>query len=330
LSNLPFIRGTYFTYLSAIRQEANRLDISIIIVNWNTRELLLECLASIFETVKKVSFEVWLVDNASDDGSVEWAKKKYPEINVIQNERNLGFAAANNLAFKKMKGSYALLLNTDATLIDSATEILFNFMESNPKAGIACGQLLNTDGSKQNSIANYPSLFSLLFNETVMRILFPNKFPSKRKEYIAPLEVDSCIGACMIVRKEAMDKVGTLDEGYFFYLEETDWAYRMKQAGWGVYFLPKARIFHAQGKSVGKSANKKIMFYRSRYYFFKKWHKSTYIIICTAVFSRLLVNTFLSLVGVLLTFGLNDGIKKRFHICFQLILWHFSGCPSNS
>jgi len=118
----------------------------------------MECLASIFETVKKVTVEVWLVDNASIDGSVEAAKTKYPDINVIQNERNLGFAAANNLAFKQMKGSYALLLNTDATLIDSAAEELFNFMEANPKVGIACGQLLNTDGSKQNSIANFPTL----------------------------------------------------------------------------------------------------------------------------------------------------------------------------
>ncbi len=311
-------------------QKVNQLDISIIIVNWNTKALLLDCLASIYNTVNKITFEVWLVDNASTDGSVEAAKNRYPDINVIQNERNLGFAAANNLAFKQMKGNYALLLNTDATLIDDAAEELFNFMEDRPKVGIACGQLLNTDGSKQNSIANYPSLLSLLCNETFLRILLPNKFPSKRKKYSSPVEVDSCIGACMIVRKEAMDEVGTFDEGYFFYLEETDWAYRMKQAGWNVFFVPSARIFHAQGKSVGNTANKKIMFYRSRYYFFKKWHKGTNIIIYATVFFRLLANTLLSLFGVLFTLGLNDGIRKRFNIYIQLILWHFSGCPSNS
>ena len=133
----------------------------------------------------------------------------------------------------------------------------------------------------------------------------------------------------MIVRKEAMDEVGIFDEGYFFYLEETDWAYRMKQAGWKVFFVPTARIFHAQGKSVGKSANKKIMFYRSRYYFFKKWHERTYIVIYTAVFFRLLANTILSLLGVLFTLGLNGGIRKRFNIYIQLIFWHFRGCPLN-
>ena len=305
------------------------MDISIIIVNWNTKDLLMECLASIFETVKKGTFEVWLVDNASIDGSVEAAEKTYPAINIIVNKKNLGFAAANNLAFKRMNGRYALLLNTDATLTENAVNDLYDFMEVNNHVGVACGQLLNTDGSEQNSIANYPSLLSLLFNETVLRILFPNKYPSKRKRYMTPIEVDSCIGACMIVRKEAMDEVGVFDEGYFFFLEETDWAYRMNQAGWKVYFVPTARIFHAQGKSVGKSANKKIMFYRSRYYFFKKWHKSTYIIICTTVFIRLLANTFLSLLGVLLTLGLNSGVIKRFNIYIQLIIWHFRGCPIN-
>jgi GT2 family glycosyltransferase len=276
-----------------------------------------------------MTFEVWFVDNASVDGSVESVKNNYPDINIIENERNLGFAAANNIALKRMNGRYALLLNTDATLTESAVDELYSFMEDNHKTGIACGQLLNMDGSKQNSIANFPSLLSLLCNETVLRILFPNKFPSKREEYTTPLEVDSCIGACMIVRKEAMDEVGIFDEGYFFYLEETDWAYRMKQAGWKVFFVPTARIFHAQGKSVGKSANKKIMFYRSRYYFFKKWHESTYIVIYTAVFFRLLANTILSLLGVLFTLGLNGGIRKRFNIYIQLIFWHFRGCPLN-
>lgn len=290
---------------------------------------MLECLESIYKTVNNITFEVWLVDNASTDKSVEAATNRYPDIKVIQNERNLGFAAANNLAFKQMRGSYALLLNTDATLIGNAAEELFYFMEDHPQVGISCGQLLNTDGSKQNSIANYPSLLSLFCNETLLRILLPKKFPSKRKDYSSPIEVDSCIGACMIVRKKAMDEVGIFDEEYFFFLEETDWAYRMKQSGWGVYFVPSARIIHAQGRSVGSSANKKIMFYRSRYYFFKKWNKSSLSIIYTAVYFRLLVNTLLSLFGVLVTVGLNGGMRRRLNTYFKLILWHFSGCPTD-
>ena len=303
------------------------MDISVIIVNWNTKDLLLNCLNSVFETVEGISVEVWLVDNGSIDGSVEAVRRAYPDINVIENRENLGFAAANNRAFTKMKGRYALLLNTDATLTGGAVKELYSFMETNLEAGIACGQLLNQDGSRQNSIANFPSLLSLISNETLLRILFPNRFPSKRKEYSIPIEIDSCIGACMIVRKKAIDQVGLFDEQYFFFLEETDWAYRMRQSGWRVYFVPKARIFHAQGRSVGSSANSRIMFYRSRYVYFRKWHLPSYSLISSVIFVRLLVNTLLCLLGILFTLGFRNDLNKKFTVYVQLIAWHLRGCP---
>lgn len=303
------------------------VDISIIIVNWNTKELLLDCLSSIFKTVKDISYEVWLADNASTDGSVEAVSGRYPGIKIIENRENLGFAAANNLAFKRMKGRYALLLNTDTILTNGAVKELYDFMEANPRAGMACGQLLNQDGSKQNSFANFPSLLSLLCNETVLRVLLPKKFPSKRKEYQAPVEIESCIGACMIVRKKAMDEIGLFDEQYFFFFEETDWAYRMKKAGWNVYFVPEAKIYHAQGKSVGGSANARIMFYRSRYIYLKKWNPHSYVLFYFVIFMRLLANAILSLLGVLCTLGLHGPLKNKFMIYNQLILWHLQGCP---
>jgi GT2 family glycosyltransferase len=306
------------------------LDLSIIIINWNTRELLLECLATIYLTITGVTFEIWLVDNGSSDGSVEAVRRKYTNIHIIQNTKNLGFAAANNLAFKKMMGRYALLLNTDTALTDGAVSELYNFMEKTPTASIACGQLLNPDGSKQNSIANFPALSTLLTNETLMRILFPKKFPSKRKKYTSPVEVDSCIGACMIVRKKAMDEVGYLDERYFFFFEETDWALRMKRAGWKIYFVPQARIFHAQGKSVGQNIKSRILFYRSRYLYFKKWRPGIYPLIQGVVFLRLLINTLFTLVGVMLTLNLNPNLKNKLSTYTQLIIWHLKGCPDNS
>lgn len=305
------------------------MDISVIIVNWNTKDILIDCLASIFQTITGITFEVWVVDNASTDGSVETARRKYPNIIVFENERNLGFASANNIALRRMKGRYALLLNTDALLTDGAVKELYNFMESNPEAGMVCGQLFNQDGSKQNSFANFPSLFSLLSNESILRILLPNKFPSKRRNYLEPVEVDSCIGACMVVRKTAMDKVGFFDEQYFFFLEETDWAYRMRQAGWKVFFVPTARIFHGQGKSVGTDVNSRIMFYRSRYLYLKKWHSGLYPIFCFVILIRLLVNTLFSSLGIFVTLGLKHDLNKRFTIYIQLILWHLKGCPKN-
>jgi GT2 family glycosyltransferase len=269
---------------------------------------------------------VLVVDNGSTDGSVEAVKTGYPGVHVIENQKNLGFAAANNRAFRKMKGRYALLLNTDTILTEGAVKELFDFMEANHKAGLACGQLLNLDGSKQNSIANFPSLLSLLTNETLLRVLYPKRFPSKRREYKAPIEVDSCIGACMIGRKTALEEVGNFDERYFFFLEETDLALKMKQAGWKIFFVPSAKILHAQGKTVGSSADSRIMFYRSRYIFLKKWHPSCHWLFRLVIFMRLSVNTFLALFGVLFTLGQHKGIRYRLITYFKLIVWHLGGC----
>jgi len=305
------------------------LDISVVVVNWNTKELLLDCLASVFETIRRIALEVWLVDNGSLDGSVEAVKAKYPHVKIIANQSNLGFAAANNQAFRQMNGRYALLLNTDTILTNGTVEDLFDFMKKNPDAGMACGQLLNQDGSKQNSIANFPNVLSLLCNETLLRILLPQKFPSKQKEYTEPIEVDSCIGACLMVRKKAMDEVGLLDESYFFFFEETDWAYRMKQAGWKIYFVPSAGIFHIQGQTVGHNTGSRIMFYRSRYIYFKKWHPHSYLFIRLIIFVRLLINATLSLAGVVSTIGMHASIKKKLSVYSRLILWHLCGCPAD-
>lgn len=303
------------------------MDISVVVVNWNTRELLLGCLASVFETMRGMEFEVWLVDNGSHDGSLNAVKQDYPIVRIIENQENLGFAAANNQAFRQMSGRYALLLNTDAVLTGGAVQELYGFMETNPDVGMACGQLLNDDGSKQNSIANFPSLLTLLCNETILRVLFPKKFPSKRRQYGEPIEVESCIGACLIVRKEAMDEIGLLDESYFFFMEETDWAFRMRGADWKVCFVPSARILHLQGQSVGHSLKSRIMFYRSRYIYFGKWYSRSYPLFFLAVFARLLVNACLNLLGVAGTFGQHAGLKNRLSVYSSLIGWHLRGCP---
>ena len=227
------------------------MDISIVIVNWNTRELLLDCLASVYALAGGLRFEVFVVDNASSDGSVSAVQAQYPQVNVIRNEKNLGFAAANNKALRVMQGKYALLLNTDTVLTEGAIATLLAYMENHDKVGMACGQLLNADGSKQNSIANFPGLLGLLCNETVLRLLWPRRFPSKRQEYRAPLEVESCIGACLMVRKAAMDAVGLLDERYFFFMEETDWALAMHRGG-GNQSLSLMPIFTiCRGKAPG-------------------------------------------------------------------------------
>ena len=159
-------------------------------------------------------------------------RQDFPRVRLIANSENRGFGAANNQALHCMQGRYALLLNSDTVLTEKAVYELFSFMEAHPGAAMACGQLLNRDGSKQHSFANFPNLVTLMTNAPLLEALFPRRYPSKRYRYKVPIEVDSGIGACLMVRKAAMDQVGLFDERYFFFFEETDWAYAMHQAGW--------------------------------------------------------------------------------------------------
>lgn len=303
------------------------LDLSIIIVNWNTKELLLDCLFAVYHMIRDLTFEVFVVDNASADGSVFEVRQQYPQAIIIENERNLGFAAANNKALRIMRGRYAMLLNTDAILTEGAVRRLFQFMECSPEVAMCCGQLLNADGTKQNSIANFPGFSTLLANETLLRILMPKMFPSKHREYATPIPVESCIGACLMVRKAAMDEVGLLDERYFFFMEETDWAFAMSRSGWRSYFVPDARIYHLQGQSAGHNVKARIMFYRARYQYFRKWFPHFWLLCVLLVMVRLLINVLLNGVGLIATLGLHRNIRGRFMLYLQLLFWHLQGCP---
>jgi GT2 family glycosyltransferase len=300
------------------------MDISIIIVTWNTKDLLQKCLDSIYKTIHDITFEIIVIDNASEDDTLVMLKGKFPHITLIKNSRNLGFGAANNQGLRIMRGRYALLLNSDTVLTIQAVEELFTFMETHPEAAMACGQLLNADGSKQNSMASFPSLLTLMTNMPLLEYLFPKRYPSKRYNHKNPVEVDSGIGACLLVRKKAIDEVGMFDERYFFFFEETDWAYQMKKAGWKIFHIPTAFIYHLQGQSIGSDVRSRIEFYRSRYLFFRKWHsRAYYLLISSVIFFRLLVNWLLTTAGNILTLGFHRGIRDKWIVYSRLIFWHF-------
>ncbi len=250
------------------------MEISFIIVNWNTKDLLRGCLDSIAKTVGSLSHEIIVVDNASSDGSADMLAREYPSVCVIANVENRGFGAANNQGFSVMKGKYALLINTDAVLTEGAVEKIWRFAEANPRAAIVCGQLLNADGSKQNSIAAFPTLLTLCLNTSLLEYLFPGRYPSKRYDHREPLEVESAIGACMMIRRRALKEVSYFDERYFFFFEETDLAFRNEAPGGAFYQVPDARIYHFQGGGIGHNARSRIEFCRSRYQFLRKWHGS--------------------------------------------------------
>ena len=302
------------------------MDISVIIVNWNTKDLLEACLNSILKTVEELTYEIIVVDNASSDGSVDMLRQQYPQVKTIANRENRGFGAANNQGFAVMQGRYALLINTDAVLTAGAAKKMWIFAEAHPRAAIICGQLLNADGSRQNSVAAFPTLLTLATNTSLLEYLFPSKYPSKRYDHQEPLEVDSAIGACMMIRKKALDEVSFFDDRYFFFFEETDLAFAMKRVGWKVYQVPDALIYHLQGQSIGHNARARIEFYRSRYQFLRKWHTSAYYrAAAVVIFLRLLVNTLLCGAGVLATLGLAAGLRQKLVVYAKIIKWHFSG-----
>jgi GT2 family glycosyltransferase len=304
------------------------MDLTIIIVNWNTRELLRNCLESVETTVRTLSHEIIVVDNASTDGSAAMLRENFPAVRRIENSENRGFGAANNQALRVMTGRYALLLNSDAVLTENAAPELFTCMENHPEAAMACGQLLNADGSRQNSIAAFPTLLTLMTNTSLLEYLFPRRFPSKRYSHSGVLEVDSGIGACLIIRREAIDAVGMFDERYYFFFEETDWAFRMRRAGWKILHVPTARIYHLQGQSIGRNLRSRIEFYRSRYQFFRKWKSGPYDLAVRAVILlRLVVDWLLTSLGVLLTLGFQKGLRDKWAVYGRLFFWHLRGCP---
>jgi GT2 family glycosyltransferase len=306
------------------------IDLSVIIVNWNTRELLLRCLMDLGPAVTGLSHEIWCVDNGSQDGSLEAVRCHFPNIHVIANRENLGYARAVNQALPRVTGRYILLLNTDASPRKDALHHLLVFLEGHPEAAAAGGQLLNLDGSRQNSIANFPSLATELLNKFLLQILFPQRFPGKRKEYPEPIEVESVVGACLMVRAEVVNKVGSLDEGFFFFLEETDWCYRMRRAGYKIYHVPHAKIAHLQGASArGLEAEAKIEYHRARVRFFQK-HRGPLpsVVLRAGAFLRVGVDTLtLGLLSVLTGFG-HPRLRRKAWVALRVLAWYLRGCPS--
>jgi hypothetical protein len=305
------------------------MDLSAIIVNRNTRDLLCQCLDSLTQKVGGIKMEVLVVDNGSTDGSVAVVRQKFPGVRLIENPVNMGFARANNQAISVSSGEYLLLLNPDTQVKDEAIPKMLSFLNAHPEAGLAGAQLLNVDGSKQNSIANFPSLATELINKSLLRRLFPKKFPGKETDYPSPVEVDSVIGACMLVRREAMEQVGLLDEEYFLFLEETDWCYRMKKAGWKVYHIPQAKVIHFQGKSAEQDKKRaKVEYDRSRYHFFMK-NRGTFqwVILLIGVVVKLLIEFTYWTVICSLTFFTQKKWKKKLTVVAHLLEWHLKGCP---
>lgn len=260
-------------------------DLSIIIASFNTKNLTVQCIKSIQEKTKNLSFEIIVVDNGSTDGSVE-ALKKLKDITLIINKENLGFAKANNQGILKASGKYILLLNSDTHLIEDSLSQMVNFMDNNEKVGISTCQLLNSDKSIQETGGSFPNLLRVFLWSTFLddvpgvSSIFGSFHPhtptsiGKSSYFNKQQKQDWVKGAFMLVRKQVMDKVGGLDEKIFMYAEDVEFCYRVKKLGWEVLYTPITKIVHIGGAS-GITENTLLKEYEGLIYFYKK-HKGSF------------------------------------------------------
>ena len=259
------------------------LDLSLVIVNWNTRDLLAQCLESVAlslvpgrsggEPATALTWEVLVVDNASADGSAAMVEDRFPWVQLVRNRENAGFAAANNQAISRSQGRTIVLLNSDTQVRPGALQSLAAFMDAHPRAGAAGARLLNADGSLQPSC--HPMLTP---GREFWRLLFLDRlwpratYPMRRWDLQSPRRVEAIKGACLALRKEALDQVGLLDERYFIYTEEVDLCYRLAQAGWELWWVPQAAVVHHDGQSTRQiAAQMYVQLYRSKVQFYEKF-----------------------------------------------------------
>ncbi len=248
--------------------------LSIIIVNWNTGRLLAECLQSIFAYPPQVDLEVIVVDNASTDGSAVAAEQGFPQVKFIHSQANLGFAGGNNLGIRQSQGDQVLLLNPDTRLHAKALQEMSNFLNDHPRAGAVGARLLNLDGSLQPSCSPEPTLrgeFMRLFHWKGIR---PDGYYSMDEwDSTTPRQVDTLLGACMMIRREALSEEGLLDERFFMYSEEVDFCARLRKSDWEIYWTPSAEVVHYGGQSTQLVAPEMFLnLYKAKVQYFRKQH----------------------------------------------------------
>lgn len=266
-------------------KEDQQIDLSVIIVNWNTKDLLVACLDSLSAQKSICKIEVIVVDNSSNDGSAEIVNEKYPHVILIRNATNLGFGKANNIGMKQSRGRYICLLNSDVRVLPNCLQNLVNFMEQNKSIGISSPLTLSPNMSIQDTCRKLPNLWNNVCDLLYLNKLFP-KSDSLSGEHMmffdhrSTRKVEGLAGCCLMIRKAALDRVGLFDEQFFIYFEETDLCKRFGQAGWDIVFYPDASIVHHHGASASKDplrfSGKQI---KSQVKYWKKHHSKIVVTI---------------------------------------------------
>jgi len=277
-------------------EESPPPDVSLAVLSWNSRAYTRRCLASLYRPEdpevlaaweragrpleefprEKVTFEVIVVDQESLDGSPEMVAEEFPEAVLVRQKPNLGFAGGNNVAYRHARGRYFLLLNSDTVARPGWLTALLGYADAHPRAGLIGPKLLNPDGTLQYSCRAFPSLGAGLFRHTPLEWLAPrNPYTSsylmQEWDHAAPRQVDWLSGACLLARREMIDEIGCLDDGYFMYFEDVDWAFRAHRAGWEVHYTPEPILLHEVGRSSDRRPKRMIvMHHQSAYRYFRQ------------------------------------------------------------
>lgn len=261
----------------------NEPKLSIILVSFNTREILRQCLESVIGGIGADACEIFVIDNASSDGSAEMVRESFPAVNLVVNIKNTGFASANNQGIRASSGRFVLLLNTDTIVEPDALETMAAFLEETPEAGAVGAKLLNEDSTIQAGSKAFPTPLTAFFGkQSLLTRWFPNNPLTRRylvclfADHSRPFEVDSISGAALMARRETIDDIGLLDEGYFMYWEDVDWCWRMKKRGWRAYYHPLAPVIHLEGKSTTRrDARPIIAYHKGVFRLFRKHYFSS-------------------------------------------------------
>lgn len=302
---------------------------TLVIPTLNSRDSLLRCLEAALSSRNIDEPEIFVIDNGGRDGSSDAVRASFPTVRVIRNETNQGFAKAVNQGIRESRGRLVCLLNDDAVLEPDTLRRLADELDREPQVGIMGPQLVHADGSLQNSIDNFPGLADQFLNKSLLRALFPRRYPSKRQAYEAPVEVESIIGACMVIRRELVEKIGGLDERYFVFLEETDYCLRAREAGFRTVFFPGAKVRHDQGMTGTKRAahRTKVEYWRSMMAFLKR-HRGAPIagLFAIGLFFKTLLQVLVALVVAAATLGF---VRRRLMVQGWVFLWLILLCPAS-
>ena len=287
------------------------MDLSITVVNSDGKKLTLECLESIYKNAKGFSLEVILVDNYSSDGSVAAIKQQYPQVRLIESKERKGFTANQNMAIRAAKGAYILVLNNDTIILNDALKQMLDFMKATPDAGATGCQLLNPDGSFQAvSLRGEYNLLAFFSVKTGLSRLFP-KSRIWGKVHLGYLDrnqiqkIDAFSGSAVMIRKKVFEEIGLLDENIFFGPDDLDFSYRLRRAGYSIYYYPNAQIIHYWGQSAKENTPKHFAIeLRGIFYFYlKHYGVARSIVLCVLVFLTDIVHVILNFLKYIL--GIN-------------------------